>query len=46
MKKYVIKIIMKTHKENTLSGFGKSMRVYNYLQEGTHSLLPKIIHKY
>lgn len=46
MKKDVIKIIMKTHKENVFSGFEKSMRVCKYIQVGSHSLLPWIIYKF
>lgn len=46
MKKYAIKIILKTHKENVLAGFEKSMRVCKYIEVGCHSLLPWIVHKY
>lgn len=35
MKKYLMKIIMKTHKENVFSGFEERIRVCKYIQVGS-----------
>ena len=45
MKKYLIKIIMKVHKEYVFFGFEKRIRVCKYIQVRSLSLLPRIIYK-